>query len=116
VKQCNGISKLTAIVSGKTWAVLAGAIAMLALLPIPIRAQDTETVLYNFCQVGEHCSDGHNPGFGTLTFDAQGNLYGTTLYGGTQNGNGVVYNGSSADRRLVHKGYCRQFLRLTQPR
>jgi uncharacterized repeat protein (TIGR03803 family) len=41
----------------------------------------TETVLYNFCsQTG--CADGANPAAG-LIFDAAGNLYGTTLAGGS---------------------------------
>ncbi len=43
----------------------------------------TETVLYNFCTtLGENgCLDGGSPQAG-LTFDAQGNLYGTTAGGG----------------------------------
>lgn len=40
-----------------------------------------ETVLYNFCNVG-NCSDGNGPLSG-VTRDSQGNLYGTTIYGGT---------------------------------
>jgi uncharacterized repeat protein (TIGR03803 family) len=48
----------------------------------------TETVLYNFCsQPG--CSDGREPGAG-LIFDNNGNLYGTTPYGG-RFGPGVVF-------------------------
>jgi uncharacterized repeat protein (TIGR03803 family) len=43
-----------------------------------------ETVLYNFCpQSG--CPDGQSP-FGGLIRDAEGNLYGTTLYGGAGTG------------------------------
>jgi uncharacterized repeat protein (TIGR03803 family) len=43
--------------------------------------QWTESVLYNFCsQVG--CADGNDPA-GALVFDAAGNLYGTTAYGGS---------------------------------
>jgi uncharacterized repeat protein (TIGR03803 family) len=44
-----------------------------------------ETVLYNFC--GIH---GAGPGFGSLIFDAGGNLYGTTTGGGTYGG-GTVF-------------------------
>lgn len=41
----------------------------------------TETVLYNFCSV-TNCLDGEAP-FSGLIFDAVGNLYGTTVGGGT---------------------------------
>jgi uncharacterized repeat protein (TIGR03803 family) len=47
-----------------------------------------ETVLYNFCNVG-NCSDGDEPLSG-VTRDSQGNLYGTTFYGGSI-GYGVVF-------------------------
>jgi uncharacterized repeat protein (TIGR03803 family) len=50
-----------------------------------------ETVLYSFAGG----SDGANPEFGDLTFDRQGNIYGTTPNGGSgsgcQGGCGVVY-------------------------
>ena len=48
----------------------------------------TETVLHSFC-VTTICLDGANPVAG-LTFDQQGNLYGTTYQGGTSTG-GVVF-------------------------
>src|ERR1035441_332430 len=41
----------------------------------------TETVLYSFCSQA-NCTDGYQPWAG-LIFDAAGNLYGTTVYGGT---------------------------------
>jgi uncharacterized repeat protein (TIGR03803 family) len=41
----------------------------------------TETVLYSFCSLSG-CADGAGPGSG-LIFDASGNLYGTTVAGGT---------------------------------
>jgi uncharacterized repeat protein (TIGR03803 family) len=48
----------------------------------------SEKVLYSFCsQTG--CADGHYS-FGGLVFDAFGNLYGTTPYGGTY-GYGTVF-------------------------
>ncbi len=54
----------------------------------------TETVLYNFCSVGEkgYCQDGWTPTAG-MTFDDAGNLYGTTSMGGTKSdsGGGTVF-------------------------
>jgi uncharacterized repeat protein (TIGR03803 family) len=46
----------------------------------------TETVIYSF----SGSSDGANPGFGDLTFDKTGHIYGTTYFGGS-NAQGVVY-------------------------
>jgi uncharacterized repeat protein (TIGR03803 family) len=49
-----------------------------------------ETILYAFTGA----SDGAYPGNGALVFDTAGNLYGTTLYGGSEswpNGNGTVF-------------------------
>jgi len=48
----------------------------------------TEKVLYSFCSVAG-CPDGANP-VGGLIFDAAGNLYGTTLLGGTY-ASGIVF-------------------------
>jgi uncharacterized repeat protein (TIGR03803 family) len=42
----------------------------------------TETVLHNFNHNGR---DGYNPHYAGLIFDASGNLYGTTYYGGVLN-------------------------------
>jgi uncharacterized repeat protein (TIGR03803 family) len=55
----------------------------------------TEKVLYSFCSVSG-CADGENPLFGRLVRDAAGNLYGTTVFGGSHrncNGDacGVVF-------------------------
>jgi uncharacterized repeat protein (TIGR03803 family) len=47
----------------------------------------TETVTYGFNGSG----DGANPGYGDLTFDQAGNIYGTTYFGGNNNADGVVY-------------------------
>jgi len=57
----------------------------------PSRGSDpwTETVLYSFCSAGENCPDGGSP-YSKLTFDASGNLYGTTAGGGSGNG-GTVF-------------------------
>ena len=47
----------------------------------------TEQVLYNFT---DNFNDGHFP-TSSLLFDAAGNLYGTTLYGGGRNNAGTVF-------------------------
>lgn len=56
--------------------------------------QWTHTVLYTFCADGQGriCPDGDEPQAG-VTFDAAGNLYGTTMSGGAKNsqGTGTVY-------------------------
>ena len=46
----------------------------------------TETVIYSF----RGDLDGANPGFGSLTFDKAGDIYGTTYFGGND-ADGVVY-------------------------
>jgi uncharacterized repeat protein (TIGR03803 family) len=48
-----------------------------------------ETVLYSFCWQ-TNCADGWMPDAG-LIFDAAGNLYGTTYYGGAYNYSGTVF-------------------------
>ena len=54
----------------------------------------TETVLYNFCSLGDRsCTDGYAP-IAALTFDSSGNLYGTTQFGGSgASGSGAGSNG-----------------------
>jgi uncharacterized repeat protein (TIGR03803 family) len=47
-----------------------------------------ETTLYSFCPVAG-CADGQNPTYSYVTFDGQGNLYGTAF--GGANGYGVVF-------------------------
>lgn len=60
----------------------------------PIGGKWAETVLYNFCTLGDgdFCPDGSEPQAG-LTFDEVGNLYGTTQLGGAINseGGGTAY-------------------------
>jgi len=51
-------------------------------------------VLYNFCSA-EYCTDGSEPGSGSLIFDASGNLYGTTFKGGAYD-SGTVFELSPA--------------------
>ena len=47
----------------------------------------TEKILHRFTPTG---GDGYDPYFATLVMDKQGNLYGTTVSGGTNN-SGVVF-------------------------
>ena len=49
----------------------------------------SETVLHSFCSSWQNCPDGQEPEAGVI-FDAAGNLYGTTVYGGANN-EGVVF-------------------------
>jgi len=65
----------------------------------------TETVLYTFCSLS-NCADGANPGGGPLVLDSKGNLYGTTLFGGTHsdcNGDtcGVVFKVDTTGKETV---------------
>lgn len=50
----------------------------------------TETILYSFCPASPSCVDGANPELSYVTFDTQGNIYGTAINGGAL-GNGVVF-------------------------
>jgi uncharacterized repeat protein (TIGR03803 family) len=63
----------------------------------------TETILHNF---GQSDADGNYPGAG-VTFDAFGNLYGTTNYGGTY-ADGTVFEltpatGGSWTETILHR-------------
>jgi uncharacterized repeat protein (TIGR03803 family) len=49
----------------------------------------TETVLHSFGN-GKEDGDGYQPAYGSLIFDAAGNLYGTTSLGGNSN-SGTVF-------------------------
>ena len=66
----------------------------------------TYSVLYNFCSTSG-CPDGALP-LGNLIFDAAGNLYGATLYGGAPGtlGYGVIFeltpNGSTWTQTVLH--------------
>lgn len=58
-----------------------------------------QTILYDFCSV-KQCADGNGP-VAPLIFDGEGNLYGTTMYGGSDScfgsGCGVVFELSPAN-------------------
>jgi uncharacterized repeat protein (TIGR03803 family) len=71
----------------------------------------TETVLYSFCSVGR-CTDGAVP-YGSLIFDAAGNLYGTTASGGTHGNYGTVFQlvaGASGTwtEKVLHRFHLRE--------
>ena len=72
-----------------TYVALCLAIAFL-MCPTRSFAQYNEALLYQFCH-SDHCPDGNSPGTATITFDAQGNIYGTTRAGGGLLSNGLVY-------------------------
>ncbi len=70
----------------------------------------TETVLYNFCSVvsGGACIDGYQP-ISDLTFDSHGNLYGTTVSGGSGKNGGVVFElsaGSNGWSETILYNFC----------
>ena len=71
-----------------------------------VDASGKETVLYNFCSASS-CADGASPSAG-LFLDAKGNLYGTTLSGGTgpctgefSSGCGTVFELSASGTETV---------------
>ena len=85
------------------WTRSALTMAVLCLLLMggfqPAEAQ-TETVLYSFCaQTG--CPDGSNPR-ADLVMDTAGNLYGTTLYGGTSSVGTVFELSPSGTETVLH--------------
>ena len=61
-------------------------------------------MLYDFCSLTS-CADGEEPGTAPLVMDAAGNLYGTTVFGGTStrcNGTcGVVFKLDTAGKESV---------------
>jgi len=63
-----------------------------------------EKVLYSFCPPNSGCSDGEEPAAGVVR-DANGNLYGTTTYGGA-NGFGVVFELTPVGNEKVLYSFC----------
>jgi uncharacterized repeat protein (TIGR03803 family) len=73
---------------------------------VPNGASYTENVLYNFCALA-NCADGQAP-YAGLIMDVDGNLYGTTAFGGTH-GHGVVFeltHGSNGWSLGVIHSFC----------
>jgi uncharacterized repeat protein (TIGR03803 family) len=62
-----------------------------------------ETVLYSFC-LQTNCADGAEP-VADLIFDREGNLYGTTHYGGANN-DGVVFELTPRGKYTVLHSFC----------
>lgn len=58
----------------------------------------TKTTIYTF----RDASEGNSPGFGNLVFDAAGNIYGTTFFGG--GGADCEYDNCGVVFQLVHSG------------
>jgi uncharacterized repeat protein (TIGR03803 family) len=70
----------------------------------------TETVLHSFCSDAHRCRDGGGP-YGHLTWDADGNLLGTALFGGgtrcpSVSGCGVLFklvpNGEASEETVLY--------------
>lgn len=60
-----------------------------------------ESVLYSFCVAGNPCGDGWQPQSG-LVIDTMGNLYGTTVGGGTGNGGTVFKLDPGGHETVLH--------------
>ncbi len=76
-----------------------------------LTASGQETVLHSFCSLA-NCADGSAPGGGVIR-DSEGNLYGTTLYGGASSngssvtsGAGVVYKVDASGQETVLYNFC----------
>ena len=87
--------------------VVATVLALFVLAAPLVHAQWGEIVLHSFCSQ-PNCTDGADPVAG-LIFDAQGNLYGTTRFGGNpscRNGStscGTVFEvTSSGTEKVLH--------------
>jgi uncharacterized repeat protein (TIGR03803 family) len=64
-----------------------------------VTPQGTESVLYSFC-LKSGCSDGSLPLYGSLVMDSQGNLYGTTIEGGSYK-RGTVFKVTPSGAEIV---------------
>jgi uncharacterized repeat protein (TIGR03803 family) len=76
-----------------------------------LTASGKETVLHSFCSL-KNCADGSAPSGGVI-IDSEGNLYGTTLYGGASSngsgvtsGAGVLYKLAPSGQETVLYNFC----------
>jgi uncharacterized repeat protein (TIGR03803 family) len=69
-----------------------------------ISAAGQETLLYSFCPGGGGCTDGSYP-YATLTIDNQGNLFGTSKFGGAY-GFGTVFEITASRQENVLYSFC----------
>jgi uncharacterized repeat protein (TIGR03803 family) len=96
----NPVGKLTQDAAGNMYGVTyAGGTASNAYGTLfKITPAGVESVLYSFCQLTD-CADGARPA-GSVVLDTLGNLYGTTILGGTYNA-GVVFKVTPAGAESV---------------
>ena len=80
-------------------------------LVFKLSSEGKETILYRFCAHNHNCVDGLNPN--GLTFDSEGNLYGTTMLGGVHElcalgsvGCGVVFKLTPQGKETVLYSFC----------
>ncbi len=83
---CNPTSSLVEDSSGNLYGTTISCGAYYHGTVFKVDTTGVETVLYSFCPQ-DPCPDGAAP-YGALVLDAQGNLFGTTQYGGVPNCNG----------------------------
>ena len=65
----------------------------------------SERIIHSFCHDYGDCTDGANP-LATLVFDAAGNAFGTTSYGGDANSWGVVYQLTPSGEDWIETVLC----------
>src|ERR1039457_5994156 len=107
VRQRSTTMKRTVNVLSKlNWGTRACAVLVLcATTAIALPAQ-TLTTLYSFCSLGFPCTDGDVP-FAGLVQAANGDLYGTTLFSGT-NGQGMVFKITQGGTLTTLYSFCSQ--------
>jgi uncharacterized repeat protein (TIGR03803 family) len=79
------------------------AVITVVLMTVSVARAQTLTTLYSFC-AQPACTDGTSPQ-SKLVQDANGNLYGTTLFGGAAN-DGTVYKISTTGQYTILHSFC----------
>lgn len=87
------------------WKAPCGVVVLCVVTAIGARAQ-TFTSLYSFC-AQTNCTDGANPDAGLIQA-ADGNLYGTTLYGGASGSYGTVFRIAFTGNLTTGHRFCSQ--------